>query len=226
MIIGLNILYIGIILAIITVGIGAGIFFMQTSQRSTQTITTSTPIETTTSSTTTTDQHSNIDISGTWEGTFTASRWPGEKTGQWKWVIYKVSNNKYEGYLMTMNVYPTGGYIKIDVTLDGDKITVGTVGGEFAAVVFSGKVTSDGNNAQGTWKFTGGQDSGEWSGRRVSMSTSLPITTTTETESETTTTAQQTTTTTSSSQVHGCNIRPPKNYVDIMLIYGVAYIVY
>ncbi len=219
----MNTLYIGIIIAIIAVGVGAGVFLMsQTNQQSqpatTTTPTTTTTSQTTTKTTTTTHQGSGMDISGTWEGTFTASRWPGEKTGKWKWVIHRVSGNKYEGYLMTMDVYPTNGYIKIEVTLDGNKITVGTVGGEFAAAVFSGTVTGDGNNAQGTWKFTNGQDSGQWSGRRVSMSTSLPVTTTTEAETETTTTTHQssTTTTTSSgsSQVQACGISLEGDYAD------------
>ncbi len=223
----MNTLYIGIIIAIIAVGIGAGIFLMQSSQQPTQqattTTTSSSPIGTTTNTiATTTGQQSGIDISGTWEGTFTASRWPGEKTGKWKWVIYRVSSNKYEGYLMTMDVYPTNGYIKIEVTLDGNKITVGTVGEGFAAAVFSGTVTSDGNNAQGTWKFSNGQDSGQWSGRRVSMSTSLPVTTTTEAETTTTTQQVSTTTTSSSSQVEACGVSVRGDFAEAWKdIYGV-----
>ncbi len=124
-----------------------------------------------------------IDLSGTWRGTFTATNWPGESQGEWEWIIYRVNGNEYKGYIKVMNVYPTNGYIPITVSLDGNKIRVGTVGG--LVVVFTGTVSDDGKIAHGTWKFSNEQDYGSWSGRKVSSETIVPGMTTTQEQSTT-----------------------------------------
>jgi len=85
----LNSLYLGIIIGVIAIGIGVGVFLIsQTGQQQIHqtTTTTTSAVQKTTTIQPTTNQQSGIDISGTWEGTFTASKWPGEKkkTGKWK----------------------------------------------------------------------------------------------------------------------------------------------
>jgi len=185
--------------AVIGAGIGAYIMNIQTPQQTmttTQgqqyTTTTQQPQQTTTTVGTGTATNT-IDLSGTWRGTFTASKWPGGNKGRWEWIIYKTGDNEYKGYIKVMDVYPTNGYIPVTVSIDGNKIRVGTVAG--VIVVFSGTVSSDGMTAQGTWKFSNGQDSGSWSGRKVSSETTVPGTTTSATTTTTTTTTTKTKTT-------------------------------
>ena len=185
--------------AVLGAGIGAYIMNTQTPQQTTMTTTqeqqytttTQQPQQTTTTPGETGTPTNTIDLSGTWRGTFTASKWPGGSQGRWEWIIYKTGDNEYKGYIKVMDVYPTNGYIPITVSLNGNKITVGTVAG--VVVVFTGTVSSDGRSAQGTWKFSNNQDSGTWSGTKVSSETTVPETTTT----TTTETAETTTTTTS-----------------------------
>lgn len=209
-----TLLIVGVVVALL-VGVGAAIIYYNAS--SINIGTTSTPSETTTTTkqstqtTTTTSGYSGADLSGTWEGTFTAHAWQGpSSTGHWTWIIHRVSSNKYAGVLKTSDVYPTGGWINIEVTVDGNQITVGTVGnyGGMAAVVFSGTVSGDGTQASGTWHFTNNMDNGQWSGRKVSSSTQIPSETTT----TTTTTTQSVTGTTTTTQAPGCIPNPPTQY--------------
>ncbi|ADI31229.1 hypothetical protein [Staphylothermus hellenicus] len=214
-----TLLIVGVIVAALLVGVGAAITYYNNAP-STNIGTTTTPSETTTQqptqTTTTTSGYSGADLSGTWEGTFTAHAWQGSGgTGHWTWIIHRVGSNKYEGVLKTSNVYPTGGWINIEVTVDGNQITVGTVGnyGGIAAVVFTGTVSGDGSQASGTWHFTNDMDNGQWSGRKVSSSTQIPSETTTiQTSASQTTTTQSGTGTTTTTQVPGCVPNPPTQY--------------
>jgi hypothetical protein len=120
------------------------------------------------------------DIPGTWKGSFTTHHWKGYGgSGEWTWIIRRTGEGSYVGVLETSYAYPTQGYVNITVRVEGDKITVGTVGGEgLPAVTFTGKLSSDGRHAEGTWKFTNGMDYGEWRGDKVSSSTTLTYTAT------------------------------------------------
>ena len=163
----------------------------------------------------------SLDISGTWEGTFTTHKMG---TGHFRWIIKEKTDGKYEGLLITWDAYPLECYIPITVTVSGNKITLGTVGSTmpgFGAVTFTGTITGDGSHAEGTWQFATPVDSGTWSGSKVSSSTSTPTNTCpgeTTTETETTTTSSEEASTTTSTQEGGstwqCTPTPPQNYED------------
>lgn len=207
-------LILGIIVAVLVVGAGAAIIYYYnpaTTNIGSSTETTTSQTETTTqqqTTTTTTAVNGELDLSGTWEGTFDAQKWRGTGgTGRWVWIIHKTGPNKYAGVLKTMDVYPTGGYIDIQVTVDGNKITIGTVGNYagMSAVVFTGTISSDGAQASGTWRFSDNSDSGGWSGRKVSSSTQIPVETTT-------TTTQSITETYTTTEAPACTPNPPTQY--------------
>lgn len=216
-----TILVIGLVLAVLLVGAGVAIvYYNSTANTGSSAGTTTSQTETTTQQpqTTTTTKTTGVDLSGTWEGTFTAQNWKGtSSTGRWTWIIHRVDSNKYAGVLKTMDTYPTGGYIDIEVTVDGNKITIGTVGNNagMAAVVFTGTVSSDGTQASGTWHFSNNMDNGQWSGRKTSSSTQIPVETTATTKTSTNPTTTQTSTTTtitSTTAPSTCVPNPPAQY--------------
>lgn len=202
---------------LVAAGVGAAflISYHSSGRDTAPTSTYTTATSTTTSQTTSTA--SPPDISGTWRGGFTASHWKGSSKGSWTWIIRRTGPNTYEGVLKTEDVYPTGGYIEISVKVNGNRITVGTVGSAgIPAATFTGTLSSDGRHAEGSWSFTNGADGGKWSGDRVSGSTSIPSTTSTSTTTTSTSPATTTSTggqtTSSSGSQAPCSSQAPENY--------------
>jgi hypothetical protein len=164
--------------------------------------------------TTTTTQGSSVSIEGTWQGTYKGA----QGSGEWKWVIKKTGANSYTGCLQTSGTYASnGGWMPITVTLDGNKIEIGSVGPN--AVLFSGTIS--GNTASGTWHFSTNYDSGSWQGTKVSSNTELLCTeqttqSQTATSQSTTSTTSETTTTSTQTQtgIPMCTIQPPSNLKD------------
>ncbi|GEM_PF-1793907 len=148
-----------------------------------------------------------VNIEGAWYGTYTSDRFGG--TGRWACRIKKMGD-KYIGVLTLTGPYQASSML-VQITLEGNKITLGWAGG----ATFTGTVSGD--NMQGTWEAPGGSDHGPWNGVRgetditpewpetlTSATTStlpstIPTSGTTTTSAATTTTPTTTVTTTTPS---------------------------
>ncbi|MCE4609491.1 MAG: hypothetical protein F7C36_03805 [Desulfurococcales archaeon] len=185
------------IIAVIVVGGIAAAIFIGGGGETTPSNETTGQDTTTTASTTTVqggeETSTTADLEGTWQGTYTSSYGPGT----WQWVIKETSPGHYEGCLMTSGPYETTDWLPMTVTVEGNEITLGSVG--LVQVVFTGTVSGD--SAQGDWHIMGGSDQGTWQGSKVNSDNTLPClneeqTSTTTSSMETTTTTQEYTTTT------------------------------
>ena len=221
---------IGIIAVILIIAIGGALTLNHRGNNNTTTQTTSqggSITQTSTTSQTQTTDGSSLNIEGTWHGAYKGAKGSGE----WKWVIKKTGMNTYTGCLQTTGTYIfNNGWMPITVTLNGDKIEIGSVGPN--TVIFSGTIS--GNKASGSWHFSTNYDSGSWEGVKESSNNELPCmeqqtttsrtsttthtttsqeATTTTTQSSTTTTSQTSTTTTTQTQtgIPMCETPPPSN---------------
>ncbi len=197
-----------IIGVIVVVGLAAALFIgggggSTTNETTSTTTQTNTQSETTTTSTSTS---TSSELEGTWQGTYTSS----QGSGTWKWVIKKTGENQYVGCLYTQGPYPTQEWIPMQIQVNGNQITLGSIGA--VAVTFTG--TFEGTSASGTWHST--YDQGSWQGTKISSDNNLPCfipgesTTTTPAETTTETTTTQETTTSTTTEI-SCMIPPPEN---------------
>jgi len=169
----------------------------------------STPIQTTTAGQE--QQETPSGLEGEWRGIYESNYGRGE----WTWIIRQASDGSYEGCIRVSGPYDTGGdWIPLTIQVEGDTITLGTVGG--VQVTFTGKVAGD--SVSGTWSLAGGQDGGGWSGQRVGPASDLPCMSssggsgTTYPGEEATTTTSQPYTTTIVEEV--CTPTPPPQYAE------------